>query len=958
MKLVATLYTYANSRPSNLQIDKELIKERPCMYLTATKALAKERMKIIPSWQTDELSGKKIALFADAIRLLLKQNNIRVASRTEERTLFYRSLEEAFAHNSSLKELFRNDAKSWLNVLRDMATKGIDLVSNPLPSNMSSILVHQDLEFHLRVLHKKFVEQLKDNGLEFFESGVNAFLTTQFEPKDIIIMEGFTFLTEMQRLFVQACIDKGAEVKFLTAYNPSQPKGFEIIDRTYQGIPRQVLLTPSISSREDLNHLQSHLFSNTCTPFLNDVDHVKMTAYPNRDREMLACIQQLQTWFQDKTYKPSEVVIVMRHSKEFIDRLRDQLALNPLTYPLEIDGEIVQKNVNLFIPPRLLLLTPVGRFVLSLYQIWKQGTFQMPMNEFESILASGWLGPRIQDSASLFRALKHQYFSQCSTVEEWQKALDLLRTNHTVAYERLPQRLLQGSVAIIRKWSETIELLNGVCERLFSSGQQSIAQHVQLLQQELMKLIPRKIRDSEQQVLEQIQSVFTELSGYYTIEMSTSEFGEALHAITRGERDNEENEDEEENGEGEDEDLTLRVVTPETIDGLAKKVVIYVSVDSIHVPSLYAEQWPFYEDKRKEHLEKERYMFLTVVRSAEEELLLTYAKKDGDRSFQPSAYLGEMERVLDVRMDSKSILDQIDESLAKQPPTFPEAPVTKYREYRLDDLVHYALCPMRYRLELLHPEARAYRTEWQIEIVAQGIWLDQTYAFLAQQDNWPRVNNKMPDSQKIEQLYQYLLWGKTQVEPVIRQMFPTFSLSGWHAIEQRVNNQLSYHANKRGTYQVNIKQGHQEEEIEVFLSDQSNIIVKFNVPYYLESGILTIPLLDGDLCHEWLMPGELPDEDEVEKNGVYEEVEGVSVFADLYQAVTWWRRTIQSSVLENFRYKKNNYTDGLLAHKELIEEKLRHWIESIQDNRFPKHIGDHCRKCPVRMECLGIEEEE
>lgn len=465
---MATLYTYANSRPTSQQIRSEIIKERPYLYITATKALAKERHEIIPVRQ-QETDRKKIALFADVIRLFLKQNQYHIATRGEERTLFQRSVEQVFAHNPSFIELFRKDTTSWINVLRDLATKGIDLTLHALPPHLSDILVHPDMEVHARELHRAFGKKLHDNKLQFFETAAFEFLTTQFIPEPVVIMEGFTFFTELQKLFIKACVDRGADVKFLVAYNPNQPKGFEVIDNTYQGVPRKALNTLPISQYKDLEFLQSHLFANVDKSFSQKVERIRVTAYPNRDREMLACIQQLQTWFQDGTYKPSDVVIVMRRSKEFIDRLRDQLALNPLTNRIEVDGQMVEKEVKLFIPPRLLLLTPVGRFVLSLYQIWKQGQLQMSMNEFESILASGWLGPRIQDSASLFRALKHQYFSHCNKREEWHEALEHLRNHHLASYERLPQRLVQGNTAIIRKWSDTIEMLNGVCKRLFSS---------------------------------------------------------------------------------------------------------------------------------------------------------------------------------------------------------------------------------------------------------------------------------------------------------------------------------------------------------------------------------------------------------------------------------------------------------------------------------------------------------
>ncbi|MFG0216963.1 hypothetical protein ACFU8X_28295 [Brevibacillus porteri] len=338
-------------------------------------------------------------------------------------------------------------------------------------------------------------------------------------------------------------------------------------------------------------------------------------------------------------YQPKEVVVVMRRSKEFIDRVRDYMAMNPLTYIDEESGQ--KRRVELASNPRLLLLTPMGRYILTLYQIWQGNRLLLEPNALESILSSGWLGASVQDSTPAFRDVKYQYFTHCKTKDDWINVLNQLQQDCEQETKfRLPVKLVDAD--IIRKWIEVIQLLDSVCSRLFSDGETSAARHIQMLQEELNKMLPKDLRKAEREVLEQIQSVFKDLSEYHSIPITTEEFGDAIHALTKGQRE----EEEEDQNVAEMNPALLCIVTPESIDGMLYRGVIYVGCDNVHVPVLYPEPWPFYVDGREKHLAKERYMFLTVIRTAAEKLILSYSQKDGDRSFQPSIYMQEVEKLL------------------------------------------------------------------------------------------------------------------------------------------------------------------------------------------------------------------------------------------------------------------------------------------------------------------------
>lgn len=953
------LYTYEQSRPTDDQIRDEIIAGREYMFITATKALARERRNLIPSDQQSKRDLKPVALFGDVLRTLLLQNHIPFATRGEEKTFLNRALKNVSGGNSSIFELLRKDASSLLRVLYDLGAQGIDLRNGGIPLPKLDLLVDQKLGTYLVQIHNEFHRQLQQEKLALFDCAGRGFLSGgSFRPKTVVILEGFTYFTDLQKFFIDTCIGRDIELFFVVPNRDSQVKGFAVIQRTYKAIPRLVhrsFKTAPLSSKEDLQYVQTNLFSLDYLTYKGSVGTLSINQYPNRDREILACIQQMQKWFADKTYKPSDVVVVMRRSKEFLDRFRDHLAMNPLVYYPE--GSVTPVDVELFLPPRLLLLTPVGRFILKLYGIWENGQLRLTMEDMETILASGWLGSRIQDSASQYRAMKQQYFRHCQTRQDWDAALNRLVSNTRPEYERLPSALVNRHN--INLWQRAIQMLERVCNQLFVSGQKKIADHIRLLQAELAQLLPKRMRQAEKEVLEQIQRVFTELSEYYSIPITSEEFGEALHALTRGTTEEEADEDDD---EVDAQDHVLRIVTPETLDGLSKKAVMYVGADSLHAPVLYAEPWPFYEDKRNEHVEKERYMFLTVVRAANSDLWLSYALKDGDRAFQKSTYIAEIERILQQSVVANSILDQIDATKAKTPPIFPAPPATRRRSYTLNEIAHYALCPLRYRLELLHPEARIYRSEWQLSIVVQGIWLDQIYRMLAALPvgAWPDPRNQPIASKKIDQLFDFFLDAKNSVKKSVRSMFPTFLEPTWIAVERKVDEQLRYHAEKRGIYPTKIFAG-EMQEIDVVLANGDSVSVSIQVIHYLKALKITVPLLDFELCHEWLLPGNLQKEDASangESAGTLMELEGVDVFESQYNAVSWWRKTVQAHVLDDSNASGNPYIDMLIQHREESVEQLERWIDGIVQNRFPKNAGGHCTTCPVRMECLGLKEAE
>lgn len=946
-----TLYTYENQRPDRSQIEKSIVKGRSHTYITATKALAsvRERDGLIPEhqcMQDDKGEHRKMALFANVLRAWTKQKYA-LSTRGEEKTMLYRAMNEVSKGTTHLRDLLRHDFSSWIRILYKLAALGIDLSQTPLPKEKQEKLVNPIIETHLKDIQSSFYAQLMNVGKRLFEEAAREYLKTDPAPTELIIMEGFTYFTDLQQWFIKQCSKQGREIVFIVPYRDCQIQPFSIINETYKFVAnnrRFTLNTPEISANTDLAFLQRHILQNEHHPVFSDqVSNVLLRQYPNRDRELQDCITQLKIWFV-RGYEPKDVAIVMRRSNEFIDRLRDYLAMSPLYYRDQTTG--INKKVELVTNPRLLLLTPVGRFILNLYQVWEENSLHLRADLLESILSSGWLGARVQDTTPVFRAVKFQYFTACTSKKDWLIALQQVEQdseNDTVF--RLPIQLVDRET--VRKWFEVIELLDRVCNRLFNQEEKSVAWHIQVLQEELNRMLPKDLRKAERIVLQKIQSAFQELSSYFSIPLTTEEFGDAIHALTKGVDAEEENYDE---SSELDPDL-LRIVTPESLDGMAYKAVLYLGCDNVHVPVLYPEPWPFYIDGREQHLMTERYMFLTVVRAAEEQLVLSYSQKDGNRSFQPSTYMQEIEMLLDIKRDVQGILDTLDLRLAHEGIKEVKTRSAKRRSYELSELAHYGLCPLRYRLELLHPEARMYRNEWQLQIYAQSIWINRIYGRITQSDL---------KSSEESLFHQSLLDFMEVTREEVQKMFPAFSPIVWHAIALKVKEHLAYFRKEYHKYFRSLFKG-SKETFSVLVDgevEERTIKITFEIPYMLKTAFDRA--LFGDLLSgEWLLPGK--DESDGKREVLSEkDIEGIMLFSNHYHAVSWWRNTINSffAVEKKQIIKLNNHTKMLVKHYEGISEKVRHLVKNIEANKFPKHPGEHCNLCPVRLECLGIGSQE
>ncbi len=284
------------------------------------------------------------------------------------------------------------------------------------------------------------------------------------------------------------------------------------------------------------------------------------------------------------------------------------------------------------IPPAHLLLTLVGRFVLSLYESWQGGQLALKAEQFRRMLSSGWLGRRAKNSMPLFQAIEPAFFARCQSRDSWQEAFDALAkaVRESAGGRVLATRCSPDDVAL---WRKTLDIVISLARQLFDGKRRSLTKQIKHLQEALETLDLQDVQEDEREVIRRIMTALQEFADLSELELDGEEVGEVLNSLIRQREDAEDHK-------------RITVTSPESLDGLQKDIVYYLGVDEHRVPRAPGDKWPLAEIDMAQKQAQERYSFLATVRAAKERLHLTYAEIDDRQACAPSLYLDEVTMTL------------------------------------------------------------------------------------------------------------------------------------------------------------------------------------------------------------------------------------------------------------------------------------------------------------------------
>ncbi len=947
--------TYAAEQVTSGEILRELgLVGQSYTYVVATGGLKRLRTKELagPPHQRDRDGTDPVLKFDEVARDLIDRHSDRpVLSRTSERVFLQRAIQRALAADPDLARQVRHDLFPWLDALAEVAERGLDL-SRPLPPALEATLVTRAVGQTLAVLQAAHRAVRPSPDLRTFEEAAHTLLDGG-RPLHVgrsVVMDGFTFLTALQRRFVDAFLRQGATVCFVHPYDPDRPRGFAALDRTYApfaAVERLIPLPadPAAAGADDLDQLRRGLFADAPPPAAAvAVDRVTFDVYPHRHDEVEAVMRRIKAYVDGGDPRLRSFAIVSRNPREFESLLHEQAAVHGLP-----------NSVGLH--PRHLLMLPLGRFALALYRIRVNGALDLSADHLETMLASGWLGDDVQRTTDAFAAVRPQVFDRCRSRADWDQALDQVArigdgrggVGQADPGWRLPSAA--ATPGVVRRWRRAVDQVDALSRRLLDGpADQSIGGRVRQLLDELARVDPGKLRDAEREVLRRIRDALTavvdpDAGGGGGMRVTGTEFGEVLNSLVKeydrdaaadgGEPPADDPADDPINGAAR-RPPRLWVCPPEAIDTYPVDVVFYLAVDDQRVPRPPPSPWPFDEpDAVARSAELERYYFMAVARAARHRLHVSYAARGEGTAYAPSPYFAEARAALGRPAAGPAVAATapvlpVD---AAEPPR----PVTR-AEYALHEVAIAGLCPYRYKLERLDDGARLCRDAFQMRFMARSVWIEAAY----EDARGTTVRGRNEAAELLR-----TAMGRT-ADPV-RAMFPAIRDHHWHPVEAftaRSLEQVADFIGGLGNYAAEIRPAPADLGYDAGGGDgRPRVAVNLGLRHVFQVGRFPRPLTAPILHREWMLPsinGDPRSTTYLTRAG-----DGRYVFASLYKAVQWW----QTAARHLLKW------DGRAGGPDPeITGQVTLLVRQIETGRYPKNPGPHCRVCPAKPACLGVPE--
>ncbi|MDM0115656.1 hypothetical protein QTI66_26135 [Variovorax sp. J22R133] len=906
----------------------------PYTYLVATAALERDRRRegiggqhqLMKDLRKDAPHPEEMQLlFWKSLRYFIGRPVLR---RSEQLLMLQRAIRAVAGQDKRMADQLHHDVFAWRDVFVELEEAGeaeaAEIIKDETNWSHPSL---RKVAGALRAAYQK-ESQVSAPGTSSFEDVAGRYLESGYLPTPVVILEGFTRLTTLQRRFIQHCAGRaGCQLWVIQPFDEAQARGFAAIHRTYVTLALQTTIvdcdSDPVSIEPALNHVQRGLFASEAEPagFVGD-DSVQLRVFPHSNDEVSACVDAVLRALDDPVDRRAvhELAVVCADAPAMTDLLREEASR--------------RGREELFaLPPRQLLLTPVGRFALTLYEAWANADLHLDPEQFATLLASGWLGGQAQRSVEQFEAVAAQQFTHCRSRSDWLEAFSRIRAQRATeeqigqAATRLPASRLDEKQ--LKQWQEVIQTVHQLCSRLFKPGERPLGAHITQLLDEIEQLDPHSILVTEREVLARIREALAELVEARSVGVDAHEFGQLLSGMIH---ERQEDEDGELGGAtGPMNQGRVWVVGPEGIDNVTRHTVFFLGVDDRRMPAPGVPPWPRVQWSAGEHIERQRYRFLAVVRAARHRLWLSCSRHDWERDYRPSPYLEEVARLL----EGSAHLEQDGAGSRSSPANAPEAACAPRppavgivrSEYELDELAVYRLCPHRFKLESLNDWARCYESDWQLQWSARGVWLSM---ILHQVSVDPTDQEESDVGERLES-------ALALVKPMVQARFAGLSTLAWITIENDVRNSVQYLLQPAGRDQLplgSILPG-LEGSKEIAIDDRRSVTVRTRPDYRQMRGRYLWLLAQTNQSSLWLQHGKK----DVEPSEGTDD--GTEVFRRLYEAVDWWR-TLTNKVA-------SSHMLSAVDKNELLDTILR-----VEAGHFPKNPGEHCEYCPVQRGCMGM----
>lgn len=744
------LHAYNIPAPSNPDTPSKTL------YYVATSTLQRLRAT----------HNKQGLLFISAVQRRLRTHlKYRFWLRSEESAFISRAAKNV--HNGVYAQSIQKDWQRWHKFLTRLAetvpTEHTSVLETVVTKNLEAI-GHELYEKWLSAIAKGQQEKRNNNPdmspdatwYTFEQAFLNAMKRRSapfFSGIDHVVMEGFTYLPPLHRHFLSVA-QQHCTVHFILPMSKSQSRGFEAVDgilasilNDFPGVKIVDIPESSTTSPPLLQYAKTQLFVDEAesADFTGVIDSsVQVHTHINRQDEIQQVIAQIKELLEPSNGEEpvlcEQIAIVSRSSKEFEEALL-----------LEAQYQGIAKYFNVYEPN--VLLTPVGKLLLTLYGSvveketttgvdgMEQRSFHhevlLSVDDVQTIFRAGIFGDDLRKSLRAFNGIRAKFFEEVETKQEWLHALQRVECQIQTPSKKLTERdgrIPENFVLVenVHLWKNIISSVFDQMTILVDKEAVDMLEHVTQIQQLLsltaetsngpvIDTILHSVRGIFEQILEkksddektipftipEVHQILVGFGNYSNIDLSAK-----LHAI-----DSEKSPDTED-----DEAAYIPILGLEGLDNTTREYVFWLGVDDTHHPR-FRDEWPFTQNNDKQ-LKLERYLFLSVVRSANTRLSLHWSKADQRKTFNPSIYLLELASICGIELTDHSLDNVVDDYSGSGSMKIRIPSVVDRKEYSLSELSIFAHCPRRWLLEEMEKENGAFEHEFHNRWMLTVEWLE------------------------------------------------------------------------------------------------------------------------------------------------------------------------------------------------------------------------------------------
>lgn len=910
------------------------------MYLSATRKLERDHgnrsngnsiQTLADTWQKkvdrqDNTKFSYVCMFKKAIRLWFETKKLLVFSGTQERILFRRAVDEVSKGNIAQKKRLLLDEKLWLEAfergcLHDHNVK--DLVLSPKIAD-----VYSELWSAFKIEQNKNNNENAANRYSFAERLHSMVQMKNFWPKHII-MEGFSVLRPMQKYWMEALEKNGCTFHIILPYRNKHP-AYTIIENLYSfwypyfskrnefSVPQQT------HSRLDL--LDSELFTNITTPpsKTSKIDtSVVIQHFPFQQEEIQFAIDWIckhkapllhsQT---DHTNTPN-LMIVTKRREHFIPMLLEEIRRRKLNIP-------IKQNIA------SVLFHPLGRFILAVYQCYRDGALYLEAKTFREIIQSNFLQQNSEPTRYLFDRFMYPYVQKCTTDSEWTTVWQ--NTEHYITNNRgisASDIISHITPTILSSWKNTYNTFKGIVEKIHNDKKNgSLQEKASKLQQVIKGYRNISLQEEDQIILANIIQHLQDLEDNGDLHVSTKEFGEMLLGVIK---------EDEEDTSNEEIGIGLSIVGPESTEGISVPHILVLGCDDIHFPRKFQHAWPFKDASLQEHIYTERFLFHSVVRAAHHSLTFTWSQFENDSELRPSPYIRE---IID-RLHEEQNLREV--RLEEGEPVVQTLIITTKglpQEIPLEDIAQYRLCPYRYYLAQQEPWRKSPNTSFETRFQLHGPWLQNIYLYYQSQN---QNKNRWKKADK-ENLFDKAI---TDANNKLQTQYTGYTQPELREI-QSSNAFFLHYYQRKNFYQRYVAKGNVLKQLETIPPRSipfASTRVKFPQTYKIHKQCNQLQREEiQSHIPVYMTFGKFGNKPPIEDDYDPAEFYASPVAPNLYDACHWLSQ-IQIAYNTNhgdWPKKKNEYQKGITVI-----------LSDIKQGKFSKRPGTHCVSCPMRSPCYG-----